>query len=830
MKKVLKQSISLLLGALCAASVTGCADRNDSGNSGGGNVKIWTAPSYVKVLQDADYSENSAYASYFNGGTLEISAYKNEYEAAQILLTPEADVKNYDIALSDLKCGEETLGAENFTVYNQKYVKINRPSASHSNSVLGMTPDALLPFAAAKKYGETNIAAGENQAIVVECHTQKTQKSGVYTGKFTVSADGNDYDVPVSVTVHDMTVPDKNSLKTSFLLRRAELAETELDASYEMYERYFDSLLNYRVCSTYLPLKDNSLDTYIAQLKKYAAKEEVSTINFYGCENSSWTGYDFEKFGNALLRVAEESFESGVNLLQKVVYYLSIVDEPHLTKTEHLVAPSMKGLAAKRREVMRYLMKSREEYGVSNALFEEVINSIEHFEFIVTASYNSKYTYEENKSDPENPDEKYVITWCPYMSAFNTPVGREQNVSEGVSAWWYGCNYPVNPYPNYHLDDEPLTARVFSWMGYEYNVTGNLYWRVNYEQVENEYHVQEPPENMYEDYFNNAVSNTSGDGCIVYPGKPYGLDCFVPSLRLINIRDGMEDYEILKLLGEQCETLASSGKYENYDVNDTFSKLYSSLYQGTRVTGRHTDFTRARELLSGFASLAAKGAIVSGVQDKAYSTIVTVYARQGKIFVDGKEAAYTARGEGKEYAIEIKQENAENYLDFLLETEDGNVNFKMYVGGKKSEFPLGALKYSGNQQLNDVSMEKTDAGYEFTVGALKNTKVEDQRQRVYFTGDQVAEMIKKGAQSITIEIESTEDVEIGVRYIGTKNSTLRDFTTQKLQANEPAVITIETASLDWSQFGAVKELRFYLKFDDVNVAHKFCVKSISVAY
>ena len=91
-------------------------------------------------------------------------------------------------------------------------------------------------------------------------------------------------------------------------------------------------------------------------------------------------------------------------------------------------------------------------------------------------------------------------------------------------------------------------------------------------------------------------------------------------------------------------------------------------------------------------------------------------------------------------------------------------------------------------------------------------------------------MIKKGAQSITIEIESAEDVEIGVRYIGTKNSTLRDFTTQKLQANVPAVITIETASLDWSQFGAVKELRFYLKFADVNAAHKFCVKSISVAY
>jgi hypothetical protein len=40
----------------------------------------------------------------------------------------------------------------------------------------------------------------------------------------------------------------------------------------------------------------------------------------------------------------------------------------------------------------------------------------------------------------------------------------------------------------------------------------------------------------------------NGGGCLFYPGVPYGIDGPVASMRLKNLRDGMEDYEHFVLL------------------------------------------------------------------------------------------------------------------------------------------------------------------------------------------------------------------------------------------------------------------------------------------
>lgn len=50
--------------------------------------------------------------------------------------------------------------------------------------------------------------------------------------------------------------------------------------------------------------------------------------------------------------------------------------------------------------------------------------------------------------------------------------------------------------------------------------------------------------------------NISGDGSLLYPGKPVGIDGPVASQRLAVIRDGIEDYDYLclaeELLGERA--------------------------------------------------------------------------------------------------------------------------------------------------------------------------------------------------------------------------------------------------------------------------------------
>ena len=49
----------------------------------------------------------------------------------------------------------------------------------------------------------------------------------------------------------------------------------------------------------------------------------------------------------------------------------------------------------------------------------------------------------------------------------------------------------------------------------------------------------------------NPVSKTGpGDGILVYPGSAYGQLDPIPSIRMLNMRDGIEDYQMLTMLEE----------------------------------------------------------------------------------------------------------------------------------------------------------------------------------------------------------------------------------------------------------------------------------------
>ncbi len=843
-KEFIKKVFGILLTGITLFSAFGC-DNSEVKKTG--DIKIWSAPSYVKIFQDKDYSAMDDYYSYYENGTFDVSMYKNEQEAGQIILTPTADVKEYTLELSKLVSSEgNELPIETMTVYNQKYVNVTIPSKSQTNSTLGMTPDALLPYETAVAYGENTIKANENQGLVVEIQTSEDTAAGVYTGTFKLKADGKTLNIPARVTVWDAVVSEENHLKTSFLMKPDKVFSAEMDSSFEMYEKYYEKLLEYRICATNMPMRDvKDFDEYLSQLKKYTANVKASTIQFFDCANSSWTDYDYNVFADSVIAIAEESLKDGVNYLSKLVYYLGMIDEPHITGTQHRVDPMLRNFAKARNRAIDYLTENKESYGATDEEFADVIEKIVNFPFVVTATHNDMYDYEWNEEQKRleaeesgteyvsNPDEAYKITFCPVFDGMNTPSQRENNRWEGMPAWWYGCNYPTNPYPNYHLDESLIPARVLSWMQYNYGIEGNLYWAVNDMSDKNVYDVVEKPENVYEDLANeNAL--TKGEGFLVYPGKMYGLDNFVASMRLMSIRDGMEEYEILKATGEKCLEIASAAGYEDYDVNNTFSKLYAALYQGSKIMGDHNDFTVSRELLANFAVFADKGAIISDVNNKSFSTEVKIYVSDGTLKVNGEEGNYVAKGEGKEYTVEIMQTEKENYLVFTLEQGEQSNTFRMFVGGKKQAMDLSNVTFASNSTVNDLtSIVNSDGSVTFTVGALKNDKLSDKRQRIYFTGDLIANLLKKSAEvtAIVIEIENPGDAfELSVRYTGTRDpDSVMDFMTQTVTASGTTIVTIETGALKWD-FGAINELRFYMAYANGSVEHTVTIKSVTLAY
>jgi uncharacterized protein (TIGR03382 family) len=96
-------------------------------------------------------------------------------------------------------------------------------------------------------------------------------------------------------------------------------------------------------------------------------------------------------------------------------------------------------------------------------------------------------------------------------------------------------------WPTYMIDASAVRNRAMEWISFLEDATSELYWEsafaFNHDAWSNQW-----------DFSGN------GDGTLFYPGTPARIggstDIPVASIRLKTIREGMEDYEYLKLLAD----------------------------------------------------------------------------------------------------------------------------------------------------------------------------------------------------------------------------------------------------------------------------------------
>jgi uncharacterized protein (TIGR03382 family) len=94
-------------------------------------------------------------------------------------------------------------------------------------------------------------------------------------------------------------------------------------------------------------------------------------------------------------------------------------------------------------------------------------------------------------------------------------------------------------WPSYMIDASAVRNRAMEWLSFLYDATGELYWETAFAYTKDAWRSQF-------DFSGN------GDGTLFYPGTParIGGQTHIPvaSIRLKMIREGMEDYEYLRLL------------------------------------------------------------------------------------------------------------------------------------------------------------------------------------------------------------------------------------------------------------------------------------------
>lgn len=664
-----KRMLSFLLAMCLCVSLCACADVGQNVQSSD-KLILWAEPSVAKYLQN---DEGQIASTAAQKSVLRIQMAKNETEAVQLYMYANEAVESYNVAVSDLICGNAIIPAtsvEIFHEYYQDYVKTR--VGSNPDLAEGRSPDPLLPMATAVEYDETAIEKGNNQAVLLDVTTTSSTPAGLYTGTVTVTADGEAYTIPMEVKVYDIDLTGAPELQMVFSTYLTDhFASAELDSSQEMHEAYVDALLKYKM-SGRLPFEgEGGPEAFVELLREYYFKDGFTAYAMFieptgSGYNGKSSNVNLSYMKEYIRAVAYASLEDRVNYLDKAyTYFTTDVDEP---------ASEEQFLRAKGTVDLYFEMLTN----CDNELREELAGTADYDWYVETVSpVLTTIPDVIPGSYDANDVKKYgleMLTVCPCLDAISDLDYRKVlfETMTQTDVWMYTCWGPVYPYANAHSSDIPMATRVMGWMCYELNTPAYLMYATS------SYLYLEGGDTMGDPWETGWTGQPSlGDGKLTYPGAKYGIYGPCPSLRMVAYRDMAEDYQLLQILGKLYEE-------QGLDADVALQPLYRKIYTEIMTVIRDTDAMEA-------------------VRTELFETIVALQK--------GLDIYYSSVNVGID-SVEICFKAAEDTQVSLLTAQaDGTANAQQLTADENGFYTVTA----DLRQQQSVSIELTRNGQSRTV-------------------------------------------------------------------------------------------------------------------
>lgn len=438
------------------------------------------------------------------GKPASMSLAKNEYESVQVcVLAHDKALTGVQVWVSDLKGpGGAVIPADKIKTNLVDWVdcKPARYGADH----YGWIPDPLMSLA------PFDVAKGTLRPVWITVHTPVDITSGTYIGTVSVKpANAPATEVPIAVKVWDFAVPTRMQAKTAFAF-----FDYEFGAWYgkgltrEQRLEWYDFLLQHRINPTNIYSRD-----------PVPTKEDIPFCAERGM-NAFTLSCTWGKEEEEIDKMAEWMRE-----YEKFLKDNGWWDMPYIYGFDELGPERFQEL--------------RDTYGGIKKRFPDLPT-------MTTIA-------------PQPELKGAVDIWVPLTSNYVHEVA-EQYRQGGDDVWWYVCCHPYHPWPNYFVDYNAADPRILWWMSWKENCPGILYYAINL--WENNYKLEDKDAKPGNDWERAMVSgkrwpeikwNThtcaafNGDGHLVYPGpnmKP------IASIRLVSIRDGIEDFEYFYILDQ----------------------------------------------------------------------------------------------------------------------------------------------------------------------------------------------------------------------------------------------------------------------------------------
>jgi hypothetical protein len=490
------------------------------------SFKVWVADSLVKVLPGTAAPAGPA-------GTVTIDAVRNEYESGQIVVTAGARIEKLTASVSDLTgpSGPKPRVQANFV----GFVPVRKGTVATPPERLVAKPPVDIPDPLLVDKSES-VDAGTNKPVWLTVYVPKTAKPGTYAGSVGVTCDGATVQIPISICVHSATLPDARTLYLTNWFSYGNVAvhhgvQLWSETWWKLIDAYAHCMAEHRQNVIITPIMDliqgrddgkgklsfdfSRFDRWVELFKKAGVigKIEGGHLGTRG----EWLAKDF----NAILpeitnpdgsvkpkpsvMVTSEEFRTFLSQFLPAL-------RKHLEEKgwlgiylQHLCDEPIKENADSYKKLSTYVRQYAPKFKIIDAcMWSELVGAID--------------------------------IWVPLPEHYERDIKFFQDRQKaGDQVWFYTCLAPKGKYMNRFLDYPLIDVRLLHWVNFKYDLTGYLHWGFNYSTAKP---FEETEPGTADNYL------PPGDSHITYPGPRGPLS----SIRLEALRDGVEDYELLKLL------------------------------------------------------------------------------------------------------------------------------------------------------------------------------------------------------------------------------------------------------------------------------------------
>lgn len=485
---------------------------------------------------------------YFVDSDAHADVARGEHASFQFVVRAHSDIRNLRVKVTPpQKDGQKLLEIKKGFV---GFVKVGRTNPDPSNdiikSVSGYYPDPILYLE------RTDVSFGIAQPIWVSIKIPKDIVPGVYSGEVSISGelDGKPFvrNKPISVEVFEPVI-GKTSLWITNWFFLDQLHYLNNNQSIEKYSDVYWKLVRV-MARTLAEYRQNVAILSPLDLTEFTRIDEKWSFDFTNfnkhveifIQEGVIGRLEGWHLGNRIDGSWSGPFGLKVPILENedIHFETKALDSPDTRNFYDQFLPALMENIYSNGWGDQYIQHIADEpidANVDSYLeISEYVKSVLPEIKIIEACHTSRL-------------EGHVDIWVPQMNYLNDDMAfYKERQNKGDEVWYYTCLAPKGEYANRFVEQPLIKTRLLHWVNFKYGIPGYLHWGFNHWSSGSGISITGDP---YDDASGLILSSGNvlpgGDSWISYPAK----DEIYPSIRLESMRDGIVDYELLKIYAQK---------------------------------------------------------------------------------------------------------------------------------------------------------------------------------------------------------------------------------------------------------------------------------------